>query len=101
MPDGSTAVWCFSSASTFYLLSLQVSLHKQAQNPVISSSCTVALQLQSWLILIGPAEHISAGLHVLDNCSTGAADLGAVFEYVHMYALSLACLCLRKSVFLS
>ena len=87
-----------------FLMSLQVSLHEQAQKPIISSSCAVVLQLRSWLILLCPAEYISAGLHVLYSCSTGAADLGAVFEYVHIYALSLTCLCLQpfcQSVFLS
>ncbi len=34
-----------------------------------------------------PAEYVSAGLRALDSCSTGhlgAADLGAVLEYVHI-----------------
>ncbi len=50
------------------------------------------------------AEYISAGLHVLDSCSTYASDLGAIFKYVQVCALSLTCYCLlpaRKSVFLS
>ncbi len=34
-----------------------------------------------------PAEYISAGLHALGSCSTGAMDLGAVFEYVNVYGL--------------
>ncbi len=85
-------------------VSLQVSLHEQAQKPVISSSCAVVLQLRSWLTLFGSAEYSSTGLHVLDSYSTGTADLGAVSEYVHIYALSLTYLCLQpscKSVFLS
>ncbi len=81
-----------------------MSLHEQVQEPVVSSSCAVVLQLWSRLMFSYPAEYISAGPRALDSCSTGATELGAVFEYVHVYALFLTCLCLHsscKSVFLT
>ena len=85
-------------------LSLRTSLHEQAQGPVVSSPCAVVLQLWSRLMLFCPAVYISADVRAIDSCSTGASELGAVLECVHVYALSLTCLCLHsscKSVFLS
>ncbi len=87
--------------SSYCLLAVSLclcSLPKQVQGPVISSLAA------SFMADGCPAEYTSAGVHALDSCSTGAADLGVVVEYVHIYALSLTCLCLHpscKSVFLS
>jgi hypothetical protein len=80
-------------------VSLKVRLHKQTQGPVISKvlCCRLAALVTADRTNFCPAEYTSAGLHVLNSCSTRAADLGAIFKYVHVYALSLTCLRLHPS----
>ncbi len=82
------ACWKHIEVMCFYCLlavplPLHISLHEQAQGPVVSSSCAVVLQCWSFFHL---AEYISAGPHAQDSCSTGATEMGADLN-MSMYKL--------------
>ena len=73
------ACWKHSQVMCFYCLlavplCLHISLHEQAQGPVVSSSCAVVLQLWSRLMFFYLAEYVSAGPRAQDSWSTGATE---------------------------